>query len=159
MSQSNVAIVPLNIPIPKKTRSSCKRILSLKGFTLIEIMVAVAILAFGITAVYRSFFVSLDVLDYYSNYLFAQGWLNDKVWDLQDRLMRSEAVTTGDKVGAFMNENKDFIWRTSVNPVDENYGAYRLDLTLSWMQGNREINVYRGAYAVQQEVNATESAS
>lgn len=121
-----------------------------KGFTLIEIMATVAILSFGILAIFESFFISMDAFGYYANYLNAHWWINEKIWELEDRLMETEYLMIKDEGGSFNTLNKNFRWSTSVNPIDEENGVYKLDVSVYWHEGKRERFVYRGTYAARQ---------
>ena len=117
------------------------------GFTLVEIMVTVVILSLGILAIYESFFVSLDAFNYYVNSLNAQAWISERIWDFQNQLIVIEFLELGDKRGSFIANDKDFHWSVYVNPVDEEYDVYKLDVSLFWQEGKRERFLYRAAYA------------
>lgn len=121
-----------------------------QGFTLIEIMVTVAILSFGIVAIFESFFISLDAFSYYSNYIDAQGWINEKIWQLQDQLNKEGLLIAGDDRGFLKIKNRDFDWTTSISLIDEKYGLYKLSVSLFWHEGSRERFIYRMAYAMTQ---------
>ena len=123
----------------------CKR-----GFTLIEIMATVAILSFGILAIFESFFISMDAFGYYSNYLTAHWWINEKIWELENKLMQEEYLKIESGGGVFKTANRNFRWSASVNPVDEANGVYKLDVSVYWQEGKRERFVYRGTYASRQ---------
>ena len=56
---------------------------SRSGFTLIEVMVAVAVLSFGLVMVYQAFFVVLDSFNYSADYLEIAGWMDEKIWQAQ----------------------------------------------------------------------------
>jgi hypothetical protein len=114
-------------------------------------MVTVSILSFGILAIYESLFISLDTFNYYSNYLNAQGWLNEKIWDIQSKLISEQSLETTEERGMFTINNKKINWSVSIKPVDEQYGLYKLDLSLFWHEGSRERFVYRAAYAANQK--------
>jgi prepilin-type N-terminal cleavage/methylation domain-containing protein len=128
---------------------SCRR-WSRCGFTLIEIMVTLAILSFGILAIYESFFISMDAFGYYANYLDVHWWLNEKIWELEDQLMVTEHLILGSESGAFNTGSKNFTWTTSINPVDESKGVYRIDVSVYWREGKRERFIYRCTYATRQ---------
>jgi len=140
----------------KMLRSFYKRFLKRQGFTLIEVMVTVAILSFGILAIFESFFISLDAFSYYSNYLDAQGWINEKIWQIQDQLIKTGSLIAGDDSGFFSVKNRNFNWATSISPIDEEYGLYKLGVSLFWREGSRERFVYRGAYVTKQIVKESD---
>jgi prepilin-type N-terminal cleavage/methylation domain-containing protein len=119
-----------------------------RGFTLIEIMVAVSLLAFGIVSIYEALFASLDAFSYYSNYLNVQTLANEKIWEIEDQILRSEIPKPDAVAGNFVVENHTFQWQTQATPLDEAQGLYDLQLTLSWKEGLREINISRETYAM-----------
>jgi prepilin-type N-terminal cleavage/methylation domain-containing protein len=136
--------MPKKVKVPEGLRKHRR---SQRGFTLIEIMVTVAILSLGILVIYESFFISLDAFSYYVNYLNAQAWINEKIWEFQNQMVEIEFLELGDKRGSFFANDKDFHWSVYVNPVDEEYDVYKLDVSLFWQEGNRERFIYRAAYA------------
>jgi prepilin-type N-terminal cleavage/methylation domain-containing protein len=119
-----------------------------KGFTLIEIMVSVAILAFGIVVVYEALLISLDVFGSYSNHVNTQGWINEKVWEIQDRVNHSKILIAGDDHGEIRPQNKRFAWVSTITPIDANEGLYAVDVRLIWKEGGREAVISRSGYVV-----------
>lgn len=117
-----------------------------KGFTLVELMVTVAVLAFGIVSIYEALFVSVDVFGYYTNYLETQDWMSEKIVQVQDQLTEARIFEADKDAGRFVRGNKTFDWTMMVNPVDEEEGLYKIDLTLSWKQGSKDIHISRSAY-------------
>lgn len=118
------------------------------GFTLVEIMVAVAILAFGLVPIFGALFISLDTFSLYSNSLNAQIWIDERIWEIKDELMRSETLHTGGTVGRMQGSPKDLDWKMSIDLIDAEIGLYRLHLTLFWQEGERRTEVPRVAYAL-----------
>lgn len=121
-----------------------------KGFTLIEIMVTVAILSLGMVLIYEAFFIVLDSFNYCSDYLNVASWIDEKIWQAQDSLTRRGSFDA-DTIGEFINRNKVFKWSLSHNPIDEAEGLHRIDLVLSWQEGKRTIRLSRSAYAIYEE--------
>ena len=58
------------------------------GFTLVEILVAVSILSMGIVFIFQTFFVNIDLLSHYKDYLNVMPWVDEKIWEAQNQLMR-----------------------------------------------------------------------
>ena len=117
-----------------------------KAFTLVEVMVTTAILAFGIVSIYEALFVSTDVFGYYMNYLHSQDWMDEKIVQAQEQLTQAKTFEADKAAGRFVRGNKTFGWFIMVNPVDEEAGLYKIDLTLSWKQGRKDIDLSRSAY-------------
>ena len=107
------------------------------AFTLVEVMVASAVLSLGIVMVYEAFFISLDSFSYCNNFLNVASLADEKIWQAQDNLSRLGNLAQIESGGKFINRNKDFEWNLSYAPVDEASGlhTYRIDLSLSWQEG------------------------
>ncbi len=120
-----------------------------RGFTLIEVIVATAILATGIVFIYESFFISLDSFGYCSDYLNVVSWADEKVWEVQDDINRFGFLARIDKRGNFRKGNKNFYWELSCRLIGEakEIDLYKVDLKLSWQMGRRKLGLVRSAYA------------
>ncbi|MCK5082864.1 MAG: prepilin-type N-terminal cleavage/methylation domain-containing protein [Candidatus Omnitrophica bacterium] len=117
-----------------------------KGFTMVELLVTVAILAFGIVTIYEALFVSMDTFGYYTNYLGTQDWINEKIAEVQSRLTQTQILEPGETSGRIVRDHKTFDWSMTISPVNENQGLYKIDLTLSWKQGSKRVRSSRAAY-------------
>ena len=127
------------------------RIGSKAGFTLIEVMVAAAILALGVVLIYQGFFISIDSFNYCANYLQIAPWANEKIWQAQDSLKRLGPQAQIETSGKFVNRNKNFTWSLSYNLLDEAFGLYKIDLAVLWQEGPRKTQVTRSAYALYEQ--------
>lgn len=120
-------------------------IIGSKGFTLVEVMVAAAILSFGLVMIHQAFFVSLDTYNYYLNNLYAQLWLDEKAWQLQDEFRQYEYFNPVPTSGEFAVGNKNFDWNMDYGSIVSEE-LYRVNLRISWKQGSRQVNILRTAY-------------
>lgn len=111
-------------------------------------MVAVAVLAFGIVSIYEALFVSLDAFSYYSNYLETQTWANERLWEVQDKIMRRDIPRDEELAGEFSANNNRFQWEMVTVPIIEDRGLYDISLVLSWREGPRTIRVARHTHAL-----------
>jgi prepilin-type N-terminal cleavage/methylation domain-containing protein len=119
-----------------------------QGFSLVEVMVATAVLAFSVVMIYQAFFISLDSFNYCSDYLDVVSWADDKIWTAQDSLSRSGALSQIETQGEFVNNNKKFIWVLSQELLGDQVSLYKINLDLLWRRGKREIKLSRSAYAI-----------
>lgn len=118
------------------------------GFTFLELMVSVAVLAFGIVAIYEALLTSLNVFGSYSHYLNTRLWLSEEVWNVQDRVNHSDIVVTGDNHGQLYRHGKKFDWMTTLDPLDVEEGLYAMETRLSWEEGPRTVTLSRGGYVI-----------
>lgn len=105
-----------------------------------------AILSIGLVVIYEALFVCLNVFSYYLNYLTVQCWMNEKIWRVEDYLVRSGGEAVENTAGEFMVRNKKIGWQMSINPISEG-SLYQLSLICSWREGLREVSASRVAYA------------
>ena len=126
-----------------------------RAFTLVEIMVATAILSLGLVMIYQAFFVSLDAFDYYLNHLRVQLWSDEMLWQAQDNFRQSGFLGSAQTSGELITANKNFNW-------DMHYGLiepgelYQVSLNVSWQQGSRRVNLPRVAYVSNYESEQSE---
>jgi prepilin-type N-terminal cleavage/methylation domain-containing protein len=119
-----------------------------RGFTLIEVMIATVILAVGILFIYEAFFISIDLYNYCSDYMKVSYFPDEKIWQAQDSLARSGNPGDIEKEGELVVNNKSFFWYLAIDAIDEPAGLYKINMSLYWRSGKRNINLARTAYAI-----------
>ncbi len=120
-----------------------------KGFTFVEVMVALAILSFGIVMIFKVFFVSLDHMSHITSRLYASTLLDNRIEAVERHLRtfnafpfdleEKEAIDTGTK-------EMEFVRNMTLSEVEDYFDIFQLDLSLKWMEGEKEINLSRSAY-------------
>lgn len=119
-----------------------------KGFTLVEAMVATVILSLGTTFLSESFFISLDSYNYCARYLQVVAFADEKVWEAQERLRQRGPEAGIMTAGSFTEKGRNFNWYLSYGAVDTEGSLYKIDFTLSWLEGGkRQGKIQRSAYA------------
>ena len=120
-----------------------------KGFTLIEVMVAAVILVAGIVFIYESFFLSLDVFGYCSDYYRVSSWMDEKVWQIEDDIRKYGFLARIDKAGRYNDDVRSYYWNASCNLIEESaeLDLYNIELELSWQIGAKKFRLARAAYA------------
>jgi prepilin-type N-terminal cleavage/methylation domain-containing protein len=124
-----------------------KRKADSRGFTLIEVMVAVAVLSFGLVMVYQAFFIVLDSFNYSADYLEIVSWMDEKIWQAQDSIMRTGALETNTTQGEFIARNKKFEWTISSNALSSAGNLSAVNLEVNWKEAKRKVKVNRSCYA------------
>ena len=119
-----------------------------KGFTLIELMVAVAVLSFGLVMLYEAFFSYMDAFNYSFRRLEAQRWIDEKVWEMENELVTSGMLMPGELSGSFVRSNKKFAWKMTIRLIGEieESSLYELTLDIFWQEITREGKVSQVAY-------------
>lgn len=121
-----------------------------KAFTLVEIMVATAILSLGTVLIYEAFFISVNAFDYYSNYLSLAPKMDEKIWQAQNNLTCFGPVAYVQREGSFIKDNKAFGWNMSHRLIGstKTLELYKIRFSLSWQEGERRLTLMRDAYAM-----------
>lgn len=112
-----------------------------RGFTLVELMVAVSILCIGIIFVLRSFIASASALDYTRNRLLAMQVLQEKIAELEQ-----EAVEKGGTQPAEISEelqlgNRTADYKLEVTPLEEEElkeEINKAEMSLFWKENGRQ---------------------
>ena len=123
-----------------------------EGFSFVEVMVAVAVLALGIVVIYRSFFVCLDYINHVSNRLHAMVLINNRIATMQkDFELNGEAPASHrDQTETAWIHSKPVVFHSSVDvrTVDNLEGLYQLDASLWWNERGRDVRIWRSAFIV-----------
>jgi hypothetical protein len=117
-----------------------------KGFMLVEVMVATAILSFGLVMIFHSFFISLDSSTYLVNHLNASLAMTNKIWQVQDLLRRSESLSHETGMENDITGQKTYKYIVQPTVLDSAYGFYKVDTVFSWTENNKEVRLTRTAY-------------
>jgi len=120
-----------------------------RGFTLVEVMVATAVLSLAMVLIYQVFFTCLDSFNYCADYLDVVSFLDEKTWLAQDSLTRLDSLGADETEGEFVNQNKRFKWILTADTVEGADGLlYEIAGRMIWREGRRDIEVSRTAYAI-----------
>lgn len=110
------------------------------GFTLLEVLVALALLAIAVTVLIQLFSANLRTIHASEDYVNAIIKANSKLREiLSDKELseRSWSEATEDGYTVYVNVYKTFKDRTD----DLNVELLEIDLTLKWMTGSKEKSI------------------
>lgn len=108
-----------------------------KGFTLLEVMLAVTILSVGLIFVLRSYLTSLRAIKVTQNLFIANLLLEQKVWQKQEQQMREGNINTVEDVGEFESPFSSFNYQLSFEEDPDLPLLYKGIFKISWQQRNR----------------------
>ncbi|MFA5338959.1 MAG: prepilin-type N-terminal cleavage/methylation domain-containing protein [Candidatus Omnitrophota bacterium] len=102
-----------------------------KGFTLIEIVISLAILAIGLVGILSLFPIGFDSARRSVNSTQVAVFANKHLEELRNTGFPSLGVTSGDF------SDPSYTWTQSVSTVDAIDALRQVDLTVSWQYRNR----------------------
>lgn len=121
-----------------------------RGFSLIELMVATAILSLGIVVVFAGFLLSVRGFNYAIDYLSVQYWIDEKIWGMQDELLHRSIVSTEDTSGVFVIRNKQFSWNAAHHLIEglDIASLYEIAVRVTWQEGKQQVSALRTTYVL-----------
>ncbi|MFH1900794.1 MAG: prepilin-type N-terminal cleavage/methylation domain-containing protein [Candidatus Omnitrophota bacterium] len=117
-----------------------------RGFTLVEVMLAVVVLSLGTGFLYKTFFTLLDAHGFCRNHLEANLFALDKLWEAQQKLWEEKVLPLGSTTGEHKGRAKVFNWKLSIAPLSELEDIYKVNLNLSWQEPQREVSFEKTTY-------------
>jgi len=124
----------LRIGKPRKTN---------RGVTLIEVMIAVAILSLGTLIISESNMNSMNVYGRYANLVMIHDWADQKIWEAKEEIFESEIPNTGSNAGTVTRQGRNYNWRQEVSSKDKENELYTVSLTVEWEERGRTMNTSR----------------
>ncbi len=124
------------------------------GFTLVELLAAVAVIAVGMVFVLGAFSQCITSLDTAQKMIDANYLLNARAWEIDLADKQNNGTGEGEWSGVFAPPNEKFNWTRIVRPVSADFGQEaeyvqqalsEEVLKVSWPQGKiaKDISVTR----------------
>ncbi len=120
--------------------------LSQRGFLLLETLLAILILAVGLTVVLRSFGSSLNALGTSADYTKALLLVEERLWDLEAK----GSIVPGTFTGEFSEEDGGFRWEVKASELTE-MRLCETQVTVSWKRRGRPRAVSIVTYLKREE--------
>ena len=109
---------------------------SSKAFTLLEVLIALAILSTAIVFIFRSFTFSLSTTKFSQNITLACFLAEDKIWELeQGQMAQVEPIES--QQGSEKIQGKDFRWAYQTKKLGNSDLVY-LEFIVYWQENLRE---------------------
>ncbi len=135
------------LPIGKKRHGSVFDKFQ-KGISFFEVLIAVVIMTTGLTAIYKSFFLTFDYLQYLSIRTQAQHLLETKIATIEQDFKSLENFDIGD-----MHVERDiglkkiiFQYEIEMRPVDMLLSIFELEITLVWESQGKVNRISQTAF-------------
>ncbi len=121
-----------------------------KGISFIEVMVTVCVLAFGLSAIYQAFFVSLDYLNHATYRSYALIFLNNKVALIQHHYDATNTIdmNQGDHLAEVFIKGGKFRYNSEITSTSFRSmpGLRQLDIKVFWRERKRVKQITRSVY-------------
>jgi prepilin-type N-terminal cleavage/methylation domain-containing protein len=117
-----------------------------RGFTLIEVLLAVSFLALGTLMIQEGFLRCATLYGRYANTMRASVWTNEILWEAREAALFTE-VPPASSEGEFEAEGVPFRWRLASSVVTGAKDLYSIKLTVEWNEGSRPQSLVREIYA------------
>ena len=108
-----------------------------RGFTLIEIMISIAILSTGLIIVLQGLTHCLSILRIAGNNLETSLLAEDKMAELEIATKENKATFSKNTSGAAQSGNIAFNWQIQLTPDSEYEDLQEARATVSWKEGIR----------------------
>jgi prepilin-type N-terminal cleavage/methylation domain-containing protein len=122
-----------------------------RGITFVEVMVTIVILSVGLVSLFRVFQSSISHLEHLTNRIYASNLLENRFARIQRLLSSANTlpVETDQEenisIGARILKVKK---GTGIGQVDNFVDIFRLDLSVSWAEGQKKITLKRSGIVV-----------
>lgn len=119
----------------KRSRRDVTR--RVRAFTLVEMMVALCVLAIGITLISRSFISAVSVMDTMRNRISAVYFLNSKMNGLEEEALEKKGIKEGESREETILGGRNAVFRSEIAALEEEdfEDINQVKLTLSWQEG------------------------
>ena len=118
------------------------------GFTLVEVMITVAVLSLGTLLIHQGLLRSADALGHYNNLLVAQEWAEAKLWDTRESLLYSSdddpAVPAG---SSFTESGKEFECSVTTKSQADANNLYGIQIQVGWQEGHQPVSYQVSSFA------------
>lgn len=100
-----------------------------KAFSLLEVLITVAILSTAIVFVFRAFTTVLSSVRFSQNITLACLLAEDKLWEIEEKQKQSQDPI-GSESGTEKIQNQDFLWSYTTSKLAD-YDLIELNLTVN----------------------------
>lgn len=104
------------------------------GFSLVEVMIAVSVLALGTMLIQESYLRTAHLYGLYRHSFAARSWMDEKTWELREGAVYAQSPATGPGGGGFDEAGKMFQWSSDVSSA-AGKDLFKVRLDVNWQEG------------------------
>lgn len=126
-----------------------RKITDKSGFTFIEIMVTLSIVSLGLVGIFKTYIISLDQMSHITTRLYANALLDNQIIEIERMLKIYKTLPLELQQPPPVNVGHrkiDFSQGLKISAVDDYVDVFQIDITLNWMEGQREKTLSRTAF-------------
>ncbi len=131
----NVSFVNLRSDLPGSHRCEA-------GYTIIEVLVALAILSFGILSIFNVFFNSVSAVRHLNNRMEARFILDEAEWNIK-KGFKSDYILKDHIERKTVAGDPEFDLFLRVQKEDDLSAIYKLESKVTWREGRKKISLNR----------------
>ena len=115
-----------------------------RGFTLIEILITVSLLALATVFITQANLLSGAVYGRYANRLEIQNWAAQKMWDIKESILAEDFPNVSPTQGAVEGKTRSYQWKAAIEQQQEKLTElYLIRLEVLWREGGQDNRLDR----------------
>ncbi len=113
------------------------------GFTLIEVLICVAILSTALIMVYRPMLAALDAWRYADEREEASRLMERQIFEFRERTHRLAGVLAPSETRTLLGRDKPFEYRRVAQPLTADGELYRIECQIAWNRAGKTKRLIR----------------
>ena len=115
-----------------------------RGFTLIEILITVSLLALATVFITQANLLSGAVYGRYANRLEIQNWAAQKMWEIKESILAEDLPDVSPTQGAVEGKTRSYQWKATIDQQQEKLTElFLIRLEVLWREGGQENRLDR----------------
>ena len=115
-------------------------VISDKGITLVEVLLAVVVLSVGLAGVLRAYAASIGALEVSRETVITIELLKEKMADVEQKMIEQGGISAGSASGRFDGKFADYNWAWGTTPTAQE-GLYELTMSVVRADGARQVSL------------------
>ena len=110
-----------------------------KGFTLIEVLLTVSLLALATVFIVQANLLSSAVYGRYTNKLEVQNWAAQKIWEIKEAILTTDFPDVSPTQGTVEGKTRSYQWKAAIEEQKEKLTElYLIRLSVLWREGGQD---------------------